>query len=394
MMQEKKKLLYASPFWPQKSGISEYSIKLVDALKEYYNITLLLGDPKLKYEGLENFEKILYKKGKSYKKDFDLILYNFGNQPYFHGYMYRALKDNPGMVILHDFSLFYLTVGVALEDGKEMQKIAELAGRAGLEIVRDSYRNKKGNILTHKDLASKLPLNSEVLELAEDVLVHSEYARRKVLEVRPDARVGVISLPEPLGEQKTDKSWLRDKLNIPEDAVVVASLGFIAPSKQNDICCRAVKQYNCTHEKPVFYVMIGDGDFVNSELEHRIKKTGFVDNEDYFAALAGADMIFNLRNPYGGETSATLLQCMAAGKTCFVTDVGWFSELPDDSVIKLPQDIDEKQLCFELDKYLSGRFGRVGEHARDYVANHCLPAQVAKTIWMFLENGESVGESN
>ena len=40
----KERLLYVSPFPPMKSGISDYSEILVYALKQYYDIDLLIDD--------------------------------------------------------------------------------------------------------------------------------------------------------------------------------------------------------------------------------------------------------------------------------------------------------------------------------------------------------------
>lgn len=40
-MMNKPTLLYVSPFWPQKSGISEYSEMLVPGLVTCFDVTLL-----------------------------------------------------------------------------------------------------------------------------------------------------------------------------------------------------------------------------------------------------------------------------------------------------------------------------------------------------------------
>ena len=52
---KKPSLLYASPFAPMKSGISDYSEILVYALKNEFEITLLIDDYKL-----ENMGKIIF----------------------------------------------------------------------------------------------------------------------------------------------------------------------------------------------------------------------------------------------------------------------------------------------------------------------------------------------
>ena len=42
-----------------------------------------------------------------------------------------------------------------------------------------------------------------------------------------------------------------------------------------------------------------------------------------------------------GETSGTAIRALSLGKPLVVSDVGWFSELPDDVALKVPVDDDE-----------------------------------------------------
>src|SRR5207244_8978888 len=43
-----------------------------------------------------------------------------------------------------------------------------------------------------------------------------------------------------------------------------------------------------------------------------------------------------------GETSAAAVRALSLGKPLVVSDVGWFSELPDDVALKIP--VDEREL--------------------------------------------------
>ncbi len=51
--------------------------------------------------------------------------------------------------------------------------------------------------------------------------------------------------------------------------------------------------------------------------------------------------IVNLRSPTMGETSGTAIRALSLGKPLVVSDVGWFSELPDEVAIKVPVDDEE-----------------------------------------------------
>jgi hypothetical protein len=54
--------------------------------------------------------------------------------------------------------------------------------------------------------------------------------------------------------------------------------------------------------------------------------------------MGACDICVNLRWPTMGETSAAAVQVLTLGKPLVVSDVGWFSELPDEVAIKIPVD--------------------------------------------------------
>ena len=57
--------------------------------------------------------------------------------------------------------------------------------------------------------------------------------------------------------------------------------------------------------------------------------------------MAACDACVSLRSPTMGETSGTAIRALSLGKPLVVSDVGWFSELPDDVALKVPVDEDE-----------------------------------------------------
>ena len=103
----RSRLLYASPFAPMKSGISDYSEILVYGLKDYFDVTLLIDDYRLQNQLCEDFRVKVLKKDQPVPNSFDYRIYNIGNHPQFHSYIYRAAIDKPGLIILHDFVLYY-----------------------------------------------------------------------------------------------------------------------------------------------------------------------------------------------------------------------------------------------------------------------------------------------
>ena len=77
-------------------------------------------------------------------------------------------------------------------------------------------------------------------------------------------------------------------------------------------------------------------------LDHAgLAREGWVDETRLWALMAGSDLLVNLRHPTMGETSGSAIRGLSLGKPLVVSDVGWFSELPDDVALKVPADDDE-----------------------------------------------------
>lgn len=382
----KPSLLYVSPFWPMKSGISEYSEALIWGLKEYFDVTLLVDNYKVENKMLQKEFNILnYEHSVDYS-NFKYILYNFGNNPEYHSYMYEMLLKYSGYVILHDFVLYYLTVGYYAKKNKLFQKIYEMEGIDGISIIKESLKKLgENNLLLHKDISAKLPLNYEVLNNAKGIIVHSNYSKNKINHIFSDKNVLTIPHIKLNYKEPDENDFLNNKFHIPKDAFVIGSIGFIGPSKQNKIVCEAVNTYNKLHKDKIYYVMAGDGDYVDDYLNEYIFKTGFLGGTDFLKSIKSCDLIMNLRYPYNGEASGTLIHCMDLKKPCIVTDIGWFGELPDDAVIKVDQDISVEALLKVIEDSMQKDLKEMIENAYKYVCESCSAVPISKKIYRFLK---------
>jgi glycosyltransferase involved in cell wall biosynthesis len=70
-------------------------------------------------------------------------------------------------------------------------------------------------------------------------------------------------------------------------------------------------------------------------------RDGWVDERRLWALMAGVDACVNLRHPTMGETSGNVIRSLSLGKPLVVSDVGWFSELPESVALKVPVDARE-----------------------------------------------------
>jgi glycosyltransferase involved in cell wall biosynthesis len=114
--------------------------------------------------------------------------------------------------------------------------------------------------------------------------------------------------------------------------------------------------------------------------------TGAVTHIDYVPELSRfvdwvytADIVINLREPTMGETSATALRAMAAGRPLIVFDHGWYAEIPTEAASKIPP-LDEEALLTAMRHLaqsapLRSKMGEAGQH---YTRQECHPQTVAE----------------
>ena len=81
------------------------------------------------------------------------------------------------------------------------------------------------------------------------------------------------------------------------------------------------------------------------DCDSRIIRTGEVDRDSYRSMISHTDIAIQLRDVSNGESSAAVTDCLAAGVVTVVTDIGSFSEIPDDVVVKVPRDITDQDLA-------------------------------------------------
>ncbi|EKQ50534.1 MULTISPECIES: glycosyltransferase family 4 protein [unclassified Clostridium] len=386
---EKPRLLYASPLLPKKSGISDYSEILIYGLKKYFSITILIDNYTLKNKELyKDFDIKIYEKDKIDYNEYQHIIYNIGNNPDFHMYMYDLILKYSGYVILHDYSLFYLTSGYYQQNDQLFSKIYELEGSKGIHIVKKQL--KQGgfkNILECKTIADKIFLNKEILDRAKGIIVHSNYTK-EMLENRGYNNVLKINMVNMSNDNILDQSndYLKKKYNISDEDFVIGSFGNIAPTKQNHIICEAVKHYNEVNDKKIYYIMSGDGDYVDSYLDKFIIKTGFIDIAKYNSILKRVNVVFNLRYPSMGETSISLIHAMGMKKACVITNDAWFKEIPDSCALKIEADEDYKELAKLLAKLVSDNkyIEEIKEKAYEYIGKEYELLKTCKTINEFI----------
>src|SRR6202023_2483009 len=102
----------------------------------------------------------------------------------------------------------------------------------------------------------------------------------------------------------------------------------------------------------------------------RVHVTGYLPFADFASAIAAVDLCLNLRYPTAGETSASLLRVLAAGRPAIVSDYAQFAELPAEVALRVPLGDEEPAALAALLRQLladPGRLAAMGRAAREHV---------------------------
>lgn len=355
-----------------KSGISDYSEVLIYGLSKQFDITLLTEDYQLENRQLyRDFKVKVFGKGRLVLDSFDYHIYNIGNNPYFHSYIYEAALHKPGLIILHDLVAYYLTIGVYRARGALYSKIYEMAGAAGIDLIK-RHTKKHKDLLECKELAPKLPLNRELINSENKIMVHSNYSYDQVREIiKNKSRLRKINQVEQVShdEDFIPKNILFTKYKIPEDRFVISSFGYLDKTKLNHVVCETIDLLNQALGNNVIYLMVGEGDYIDKYLKPNIVKAGHVSLKEFNSFIRHSDIVVNLRYPSMGETSAVVIRALGIGKPCIVSNDAWFSELPDDVVIKVSNKNIKKDLHDSLSSLLERRdlMEKMSKRAKDYI---------------------------
>jgi len=373
------KLAYFSPLNPQPSGISDYSEELLPQLAHGAEITLFVDGFRPTNEALlARFECLDYANRPIEKqlREFDAIIYHVGNDHRYHTRIVETMRAIPGIAVFHDLALQDFFLGLARERKDLRVYLDEMLACHGEKERRLAEEHmRRGSVPPHVAAPLSYPLNCRLARYSEGIITHSEWARAR-LQSATAVPVRRINMPVSAGPT-ADLARKRDR-----GKVSIASFGLITPGKGIEQVLRVLATLR--DEFDFHYTLVGaDNSYFNVRalieefgIGDRVTITGHVSLAEFQQRIAETDIALNIRERTVGETSASLCRIMAAGVPAIVADMGWYSEIPDDAVIKVPLDVHADAL---LRAYLRRLLAdeafrkRVGENARRHMlARHSL----------------------
>jgi len=371
------KVAYYSPLPPERSGVADYSAMLLPELEQRLEIDVVRRGAR--------------RRARRAARHADVALYHVGNNPERHWWIVEELRKRPGVVVLHDFVLHHLVAGMTIGRGDSdgyldaMQREAGAVGRMLAHGVVDGLLPPVWERHAHE-----YPLTGEVLDSATGVIVHSAYVERRVREhgyAGPVWRIPLAAWPMP--------AELPDP-GLPPGRLIVGSFGHLNPAKRVPQLLDgfALLQKRVPEARLLLVGSIAPG--LELDIPDDAFHFDYVPEDRLWSLLAATDICVSLRYPTMGETSGIAVRALEAGRPQVVSDVGWFSELPDEVALKVPVGDDEVDVLASHLTRLAGDADlreRMGQSARALAEQEHNVARVAHAYAETLEDaagGEAV----
>lgn len=376
-----KRLAMFTPVLPLRTGISDYTERLLPYLDQEWDVHLFLNGYSPSETSMAHFHKCFH------RREFDLIqmndpydqiVYQIGNNNH-HDYIYPTLFKYPGVVILHDGNLHRARARASFVLDHLEDYLAEIEYCHG-PIGRIAGRLVASGM--YSDLIyDQFPMLNFAVEGASGIIVHNQLCRDRVLKCNLQGSVSIVPAP-CMDESRFDTDTARKQLGFDRSICLIAAFGFIAPGKGLESALAAFARLR--HVNPaVRFLLVGealDAEYlrhlmneIDSETREFITTTGFVSSDMFQLFLSAVDICVNMRYPTQGEASSALLRVMAAGKPVLIPWYQQYMEIPRDACVHIDLFPDEITFVFEAFEALRENpqlRNSIGKKASQYAALH------------------------
>lgn len=287
----------------------------------------------------------------------DLLVFQFGNDPKLYSEIAKVQRKYSGIAEFNEIGLHDLMRSLTLDEkGQQvyLDWVNYCHGAHGVAIAK-AYFDGVGEA-PWKEHTLDMCMARPMMQSAMAIIAHSDLVRQTVLGYRPEIPIATIARPaaEIVDDASAWKKRCKRQLGVQSNKVVIGSFGSFTAARRINSILDALEMLKA--EKKVKFVC-----FIVSEcekdlkLQELIQEHGLGDNVCVvgsvqpleFAAYIGAcDFCLELCYPTHGESSENLHHMFGMGKPVIVTDVGTYSDYPDEIALKVQCDENEaKDIC-------------------------------------------------
>ncbi len=360
-------IAFFTPLTPVKSALADHAEGILPHLAENLDITVVTNgtyvpsDPRFSGRDIKQIRCIDYVEFQKRVAEFDLVVYQLGDEHEIHGYMLDALPRYPGLVLLNDLVMHHAIVGRTLGKARSDLYLKEMAysyGQMGIRLGRKVISGEAN------ELTWRLPLVERILDQSLAVAGFNMYMCNQISVLRPDLPCRLIPYPFYLPRdfpKDYDGAELRESLGL-QERPVVASFGFFIPDKRLNLTLRAFRRLLEKHPT-AFYLLVGgsspyydlEGELRAEGLEGHVRLTGWQDPVSFVKHMYVPDVAVHLRWPHIGGTPYTPIRLLGLGVPTIVSDIEPLAEIPSNAAMRVPPNAidEEKRLAICMDDVLS-----------------------------------------
>lgn len=352
------RIAYVSPLPPQRSGVADYSYRLLEPLAELCDVDAFvdrtLGEQQapdgVHLAAIGHFDFVERLRG-----GYDRVLICLGNSEHHAGAL-GLLRRRGGVVLAHDVRLSGMYAWASAHR-------PELEPRPLTKIVTDMYGGQvPGTVAASGWLDPETPegrdvlLAREAISASEAFVVHSEYAAGLA---RSDAA------PADKSKVRIAPYAFRDPDDFPREnpdsPPLVATFGVVGRVKQTD---KLIDAFTLVSERRACTLLVagppaGPGEHERLQarvdrlgLSGRVRLRGYLDGDAFDRLIARTTVAVQLRSVSMGEMSGAVADCLVAGIATIASAVGSIRELPDDAVVKVEPDVAAADLADTIEALL------------------------------------------
>ena len=372
-------ILFFTP-WLKASAIGRVSSLVVEELiRQGHEVSIvraedtpLFDQPTHRFSG----KLILWNQAdriRAQARQSDLIIYQIGNNFAYHRGCVEWLPTLPGLVSLHDNFLGHLFWSCAEVMGRQRAK--ELLARLYDATVAHRFFDHANSTSFINYASEAAPMTEWIVAMASGVIVHSSWAMARITRAcRGPVEVVPLSYDAPFLDQPGEDEAPRPPGG---EQIVVLTIGHVNPNKRYESVIAAIGLSPQLREQMVFRI-VGLVEPAMAEILRaqanrlgvRVVITGEVESHRLASEIRAADIMCCLRWPALEAASASTIEAMLYGKPAIVVDTGFYSDLPNDCVLKISPHDEIAGLRIALERLANAPAERVamGKLAGSYAA--------------------------
>jgi glycosyltransferase involved in cell wall biosynthesis len=326
-----------------RSAISRFSRLVANALAaEGHDVTIVRSESddglkessRLAADQLLEWNELLAKA--ELADEFDLLVYNFGDNYPFHAGAIPLLTKFHGVVIFHDYVLLSLFRGAWKALGGKIftnRLLDELYG-AGAAL---RYQPDATGEVWYDYMSRHFPMTEWIGRLAYGAVAHSHFYAERLRRCCSGPTMVIPLAYDSLREYEPLAGWDQ------REKIVLLTFGVINSNKRVETVVRALSSSPILRQSCEYQVI---GAITATEKQRlfdvahalsfaALEILGEVNDEVLATRIEAADVICGLRWPALEGASASAVEAMMSGRPLIVTDTGFYHELPDDLVFKV-----------------------------------------------------------